>query len=704
MSVGMLAQQVSAAPSAGQRIGVDEDVVIYAVGALSGNRGVYTLNAQNDPDPRKISGSTYIQYNFNNSGGTFTSAEAVCGTSDMGYSVYAGRATAEGGEDGPWSHLYWKFRTPAGQDLDYTVVAYDMAYDAVTGHVYGWFKADSYGLENRLCVYDPVACTVTPVGGTLKTVVSALAFDESGTLWGISGNEGKLYTISTSTGELTEKGSLGVIADGLNQSAAIDFVSGKLYWGATTRFSASLYEVDLEACSAEKKYDFATGKRYNAFFIPAPETRKGAPAAAEGLEAEYTGEGSAVTVSFTAPTRTFGGSDLTGVLDYEIAVDGSVAVTGTAEAGADVTENLDLTEGLHTIMVTFSNKAGKGEKVSVKVFAGYDKPAGVTGISVEVDGEDVTVSWNAPSGVNGGLVDLSKVTYTVTRNPGDVVVAENITATSLTERFAVAAIAEYTYTVTVNYEGAPVAATTSDPVLIGKPYTVPYMQSFNDVESLAQAGFGVVGSADGYTWKLGELDGSKCAQLTGLYYVRHDYTLFTAPIELSGGEEYILRFKAACSETYASSSMTIFLSRSQSLDGAVTPNIATRAGIFDVWSDSQVNKFQDKEYKFTPAESGTYCVAFRDQYTAGSTVTFSLDDIEVTSAKVGVSTLPADGIVITAAGGVITVTGAEGSKVTVSTTDGRVVADVVACDTFKCELQPGIYVVKAGETTAKVRL
>ena len=76
------------------RISVDEEVVIYAVSTTDGNPGVFTLNASGSScNPTKISGSTAIGYNFQESGGTFISTETVYGTKNTSYgSVYAIRS------------------------------------------------------------------------------------------------------------------------------------------------------------------------------------------------------------------------------------------------------------------------------------------------------------------------------------------------------------------------------------------------------------------------------------------------------------------------------------------------------------------------------------------------------------------------------------------------------------------------------------
>lgn len=94
----LAADAYAAAP---QRIAVDDEApLIYCVGALSGNKGVYTITSEGGFTEDKISGDTYVQWSFIGSGGTFTSKEKAVGTSMPYYgSNYVVMATAQGGAD-----------------------------------------------------------------------------------------------------------------------------------------------------------------------------------------------------------------------------------------------------------------------------------------------------------------------------------------------------------------------------------------------------------------------------------------------------------------------------------------------------------------------------------------------------------------------------------------------------------------------------
>lgn len=120
LSLTTVALTATASPGAA-RIGVVEDykTTIYCVG-LDANPGVYTLDL-NGTFTKLNTG--YIQYSFNNSGGTFVSTELLYGTKDSYGTIYAAKATAAGNDMGPWGETFYK---NAGNN---SLKAMDMTYD-----------------------------------------------------------------------------------------------------------------------------------------------------------------------------------------------------------------------------------------------------------------------------------------------------------------------------------------------------------------------------------------------------------------------------------------------------------------------------------------------------------------------------------------------------------------------------------------------
>lgn len=626
-------------------ITVEEDPVIYAVGALQGNIGVYKLPLEGSfpSSPEKISADILggVQWSFRDSGGTFVSKDKAVGTAYSYSTLYVAVATAEGNSagDGPWT--YSTYQSMGSSDM--TLRATDMVYDPTGDKVYTWAYADTYGYSTALGIFDADARSVQLIGAPGNLKINALAIDGDGTLWGISGNSGKIYTIDKATGAATEKFSIPT-AYGDNQSAAWDAASGKIYWGAVSNaYSASLYAIDTAAQTYAKVYDFPTGKRYNGFYIPGPSTKAGAPAAPENLTASYSGTENGVTVTFTAPSLTHGGTALSGELSYTVLVDGQSADTGTINAGAEYSKILDMTPGSHTVTVYLTNSIGDGDKATTPAFSGYDAPTAVTDLTLAADGNSITLTWGAPAGQNGGSLDMSKITYNVTRMPGNVEIATGITDTTVSDEIPQERIREYSYVVTVVNDGEAGPAATTAGIMIGDPYTVPFSQNFDDATDLSETVFKAVGND---LWQLDGTEGDKVARLTYKYYSSVNAHLFTAPIQFYTGVTYTLKFKIACPLAGESPQLRVNLSKSQSTNTAdfIYPWITTRVD----YTSTEENKgqFQQLEYTFTVPEDGIYSVDFYDTTTSWvyqGVSSVAIDDIEITG--VFPTPMPVSGLV-----------------------------------------------------------
>lgn len=696
----LAADAYAAAP---QRIAVDDEApLIYCVGALSGNKGVYTITSEGGFTEDKISGDTYVQWSFIGSGGTFTSKEKAVGTSMPFYgSNYVVMATAQGGADGPWSHSIYAY-----QGVPATLIATDMAYDAISGNVYGWFRADAFSVgEYNLGIFDVEAKTKTVVGANSQVKLVALACDKDGQLWGIAQN-GDLYTVDKTSGALANKGSLGIACTENNQSAAIDPATGKMYWATAGTYAGGLYEVNTTACTATKIYDFPTGKRFNGLYIPAPEANPAAPAAPIDLKAVYSGTGNDMTVSFKAPVKTHGGDPLSGNITYTIEIDGNSASTGTMQAGADLSKTITTTYGAHTVSAFLSNSYGDSPAESVKLFVGYDEPSPLANVKAELDGSNVTVSWTAPGGANGGDVNPAMLKYDVVRNPGNVAVATGTTSTSVTDRLPEGHIKDYSYTVTVYYDGAVSSEATSNDVSYGEPYAIPYTENFNSISAIGQEGCKVINATNNpdMTWKLTEQDGNKFIQFSGDGVTSHKNYFFTAPISMIGGTKYKLTFELRNNSTTYGSGMRVNLSKSQSenTNDYIYPWIIPNIGVKT--SEEYVNKWVEYSAEFTPQETGVFSICFFDQGYSWYNYTIDLDNIRVFDpTMVGVEGIASDSDALNVAteGGRIEAS-APGMEITVFSTDGRIVAK--GLDRISAEPGRGLFIVKAGAASAKVIL
>lgn len=114
-----------------------------------------------------------------------------------------------------------------------------IAFNATTGRLYG-NSAVAYGAAfDALYEIDPLTGTTTFIGRILFDNVYALAFDQAGTLFGVSANTQELISISTATGN-------GALVGGTGVSSAFDIASrpedGAMFLADSG--TSSLYRID----------------------------------------------------------------------------------------------------------------------------------------------------------------------------------------------------------------------------------------------------------------------------------------------------------------------------------------------------------------------------------------------------------------------------------------------------------------------------
>lgn len=110
---------------------------------------------------------------------------------------------------------------------------------------------------------------------------------------------------------------------------------------------------------------------------------------------------------------------------------------------------------------------------------------------------------------------------------------------------------------------------------------------------------------------------------------------------------------------------------------------------------------EDNTYTDTVDEDGEYEYAVKALYAEGSSRASNRATVQV--GTTGIDAVAAEGnVTITTAEGAIVVIGAEGKAVTVAAVDGKTIYAGTAAATTTVAVQPGVYVVKADNTVAKV--
>lgn len=204
---------------------------------------------------------------------------------------------------------------------------------------------------------------------------------------------------------------------------------------------------------------------------------------------EPTGELSA-TVCFKTPDKARNGESLVSLKRIEVLTSQEKVVGSKSdvEPGKDYTITLTgLANGYETYSVRAVNDKGNGTPTEMSVFVGQDVPTVPRNAKLSDNGNEVILTWDAPSaGANGLYVNPDKMTYTLyTYNERGYMtsVAENIISPYNTGVKSAEGDQDLVYYAlaasTTGGEGEPVA---TNGLIVGAPYALPYAQSFAGAE------------------------------------------------------------------------------------------------------------------------------------------------------------------------------------------------------------------------------
>lgn len=273
--------------------------------------------------------------------------------------------------------------------------------------------------------------------------------------------------------------------------------------------------------------------------------------------------------------------------------------------------------------------------VNVEVVSGMEAPGAPTNVIATRTGMVVTVKWDAPTaGINGGLFDVTSMTYKVTRIPDYIVVAEGLAQRSFTETLATAGV--YSYRVqAINNVGVG-GVTNSNEIKVGGSYSVPYFCNF---DNLLNEWTVVDANTDGKTWRA-PIQGNHAGQVfpwgTDLKSAECTYSLtndandwlITPAIEMQAGAKYRIKHETTNRYGQTTEDFKVTIGKNKTVSAQST-TLATHSITRAQSEDPKANIFT--EY-FTCEETGDYyigfhCISKKDQ---GGLI---LDEIEITKSE-----------------------------------------------------------------------
>ncbi len=499
-----------------------------------------------------------------------------------------------------WTELY---RSAMDQNpIDEHSISLDLTFCPADNTIYGVFED-----------YDVIADAYSYYFGKLNQYGErvgiaqidkrhwAIASDAEGNIYSIDA-DGWLCSIDRSNGVVKRVGDTGIDPYYM-QSACFDFRTGTMYWIANGKsILTALYTVNLANGAVTKVCNIPGDEQMVGIYVVDHSYEDAAPYKATELAAAFERGSLSGVVSFNMPTATYAGGTLSGSVNYTVTLNGEQAATGSAAAGAAVQANVTAPKsGLYEIEVFASNEAGNGPAVKTTVWIGDDVPTAPTSVSAVKADNKVTVSWQAPkSTTHGGFLNEAALRYKVTRFPDMKVIAAEHAGTTIEDANLGVPIKHYWYEITALSGAQQGGAATSNNVVFGTHYEVPYFEDFSTADTWALfKTFDV--DDDGKEWRYDSDRKSAQCQATQRNTVSDDW-MITPPIYLTANRSYYLGFDAASTTNTMGENFEIAIGTAATVDAM--------GRIIMMPTEVKSSTLVPFEQEFSVPEDGLYYLGF----------------------------------------------------------------------------------------------
>lgn len=485
----------------------------------------------------------------------------------------------------------------------------DTAYDPVSGLVYGCFMADDMqGTVFGYIDYKNAGKSLERVKiADLDKVLYGVAIDAEGNVFGIT-NNGDLYSVNKSTGELTFIGATD-LEDKFMTSATIDLKTGKMYYAVANEGFGALYEVDVTTGDANYVNQFFMAEEIIGMSVAKPEVEEEAPAAVAGLSLAFDKDATKGKCTFTAPKTLYNGVAASGALSYTVRLKkgdlpSQVIATGNTTFGGSVSCDVEVPEdGLYEFWVYVSNSVGDGKITKQTMFVGHDTPLSPVITRAVYANGNTSLSWEpVTESLNGGYFLPEAMTYTVTRLSDNKVVASDIAATTLEDKVGdVKDLTVIYYRVTAS-DGARTSAPAKSPKLVAGVADLPYVNSF-DNESAFDFLTCIDDNGDEKTWQWSDMyEGAAKLPYTGI--VTSDDWLMLPGLYLEQGQSYIISYRPFGGDSTETEKYEV------KYGAAAVPEFMTEVILPETELRTNRTKSEMVQHFITPSESGVWYIGF----------------------------------------------------------------------------------------------
>lgn len=424
----------------------------------------------------------------------------------------------------------------------------EMTYDPKTDRIFA-MHYDTDEMTTDIYEVDRKTFALSQLASLKKNALMTLAAD-NGMLYGLtysSFGTSRLVrfdenAISDDKMEYVGTKDTGMRVGNYSQSMEFDKTTHKLWWVAQTT-DGNAYMVNLDTTTGRyAKRNLIKGKpQILALAIPYQFVPDNAPSYVGSFKAAPTQDGgSDVALTWTNPSTDYRGNSMSTLSEVKIYRNSTLAATlKDVKPGEQTTwTDRQLAGGSYIYKVVPANAAGDGIYRESRTFVGYDVPAAPHDVTLTASGKNATITWTAPeTGLNGGVIDGSSITYDVVRMPDNKTVATATTSCTVSDEAQIHA--GYYYRVTAKNAQGTGGTATSNTVAFGPSYAIPFTSKLNTKD-------------DFDTWT--PVDNNNDAQTWGFepyenvaYYDRsedHDADdwLFTPSLNFDGSKQYQLRF------------------------------------------------------------------------------------------------------------------------------------------------------------------
>lgn len=219
------------------------------------------------------------------------------------------------------------------------------------------------------------------------------------------------------------------------------------------------------------------------------------------------------TLTFNAPVNAINGNSLT-KLDSIVVSRGNkvIDVMKDVAPGASYTvADLEAAQGTNKYTVTPYNENGIGRKREVSVYVGVDTP-----LAPDMEAEDRTTSvnltWNTPAGAAGGIIIPEDLTYTLLNVDDEGYLADTLAVVKNANSYEVTGL-NTNEGDTQNFKMWAISASNaagaskygSASVIVGRPYILPFHNSFKDA-TLENQFMSISRTTSDYKWSISSAD------------------------------------------------------------------------------------------------------------------------------------------------------------------------------------------------------